>query len=91
MNYQQIKQSFESNNAYCAIADIVDYLDTCCCENRDINGDSVQQFPTLIDLIDTYLDGITLSNASKRLIAEHCMFNQSIMSLVRSSDILLID
>ena len=91
MTLNELKQSFDSNNAHCAIADIVDYLDTCCCENRDINGESVQLFPTLIDLIDCYCDELPLTIDNKRLIVDYCLFNDNIMSLVRSNEILLID
>ena len=87
MALNELKQSFDTNNGNCAIADIVDYLDTCCFENRDINGDTVQLFPTLIDLIDCYCDELPLTNENKRLIAYHCVFNANIMSLVRTNEI----
>lgn len=85
MTYEQLKQSFEDETAYCAIVDVVDYLETCCCDNRDINGASVILFNTLNDLVCTYLDGINLSDFAIDRIIVASADNATILSMVKST------
>lgn len=37
----------------------VDYIDSCVCENFDLNGDSTLLFPSMQELIQTYLDDVS--------------------------------
>lgn len=41
---------------------IADYVDTCVCENFDINV-TPEKFDTLVELVNTYCDNIEMSRA----------------------------
>jgi hypothetical protein len=41
---------------------IADYVDTCVCENFDING-KPEKFDTLTELVATYCDDVAMSRA----------------------------
>jgi len=63
MNYETIKEALETEKyGYIAVADVIDYLDTCVAENYDINGETTLPFKTMAELINTYLEGINFNN-----------------------------
>lgn len=69
MHYNTIKEAFETGRkGYLAIADILEYLETCVTENRDINGKSTIPFGSIAEIVDTYLEGIDLSAHAWRVI-----------------------
>lgn len=69
MDYNTIKEAFEtSRQGYLAIADVVEYLETCISENRDINRESTIPFRSIAEIVDTYLEGIDINAHAWRVI-----------------------
>lgn len=82
MNHSEIKESLESLCPWVSVSSIVDYLETCVCENFDINGTSVVKFNNLQELIETYLDEIRINKRDFDNILFEAKYNNTIMKLV---------
>jgi hypothetical protein len=63
---------------------VVDYLDDCVTENLHINGDSTLLFPSLQELIQTYLDDVSYTDEQLTQLCELCADNSTINQLVES-------
>lgn len=61
---------------------VVRYLETCVEENFQINGDSTLQFPTLTELVETYLDDTLCTVDEMNEVIEACSDNKTINALV---------
>lgn len=85
INYENIKESLESLYPWVSISSIVDYLETCVCDNYEINGSSAIKFYELRDLVLTYLDEIKISKRDFDNIMLESRRNKKIMSLVSHS------
>jgi len=83
MNYDAIKESLESVYPCICTSSVVEYLETCVCENKDINGPGALKFDSLKDLVLTYLDEIKICKRDFDNIMFEAKNNKIIMSLVR--------
>lgn len=83
MNYETIKESLESLYSVVCVSSIVDYLETCVCENYDFNGPGALKFDSLKDLVLTYLDDIRISKRDFDNIMFEAKNNKTIMTLVK--------
>jgi hypothetical protein len=61
---------------------VVDYLEDCVTEYLDINGDSTLLFPSLAELIQTYLDDVSYTDEQLTELCELCADHSTINQLV---------
>ena len=61
---------------------VVDYLETCVEENFQINGESTLRFPSLCELVQTYLNDTRYTPDDLDQVIDACSDNTTINSLV---------
>jgi hypothetical protein len=63
---------------------VIDYIETCTSENRDINGDSMMLFPNVTALVETYLDEVTYTPEQLKVVVDAAVQNAVIVSACKS-------
>jgi hypothetical protein len=63
---------------------IIDYLETCATENKDINGDSTLLFPNLRDLVVTYFDNVIYTEEQLQTVLNAAVNSSAIVSACKS-------
>jgi primosomal protein N'' len=63
---------------------VIDYIETCTSENRDINGDSMVLFSNVTELVETYLDEVIYTLEQLKTIVSAAAQNAVIVAACQS-------
>ena len=64
--------------------EVIDFIETCTCENRDINGDSMILFSNVTELVEEYLDEVIYTREELKTVVNAAAQNAIIVAACQS-------